>query len=177
MNNVWRRCFAEAVLYIATRYIWLIGWIVLYCAVANRLRRLLRQQKHHRSEICKTLKVQILIVQIQNNAMKDKTSDISRANPTLAPRSEKLCDRNRATCAAQIPKTIQAVITAVMEAVDMPLSKGSGLQDVIQSISCRTSEAHMSPHLGKYQHLSKLIQIYQNLISLDFKRTSSDRSN
>ena len=74
---------AEAVLYIAT--LLLINWlncVVLCCGEQSPSTA--APAKHHRSEICKTLKVQLLIVQIQNNAMKDKTSDTHLTSSVLS---------------------------------------------------------------------------------------------
>ena len=96
------------------------------------------------------------------------------AIPSLPPRSENLCHRGRATCAAQIPQQQSQLF---MEAVIMPdnlfkaIKRGEVVpRNVIPSNSCRTSETNMNLQLGEYQHLSKLIKTYQNLSKLEVTR-------
>ena len=73
-----------------------------------------------------------------------------------------------------------------MEAVTMPDNSSKDIErgevaprDDLRSRSCRASKTNMNLQVGEYQHLSKLIETYQNLSklgSLDFKLTSSGLS-
>ena len=96
------------------------------------------------------------------------------------PRSERLCQKGRASCAAQSPPTstpscswrpspCQTTSPRTLRGVKWPPEMTSGVGAV------GPAKHNMNLQVGEYQNLSKLIKTYQNLESLDFKLTLSGK--
>ena len=94
------------------------------------------------------------------------------------PRSEKLCHRGRAACAAQSSPAstsrcswrlspCQTTPPRTLREVKWPPEMTSGVG------AAGPAKHNMNLQVGEYQNLSKLIKTYQNLESLDFKLTLS----